>query len=121
MTIRRRSALRASKIGQLSPSSCKKQQVQALLALHETHAPVWGHDRAANDGRQLLHDCIGRGAHEKVEVKDTPSDTPLNAVLRQHHVHCIAVDQRNPMRLAACTLRRECSVNSVQDFCSNML
>jgi len=86
--------------------------VRALLALHETHAPVWGHDRFADDGGQLLHDCVGRGTHEEVEVKETTSDAPLYPVLRQNHVHGIAVDQSYAVSLAACT-----SCTNKIDYC----
>ena len=75
------------------------------LALHEPHAPVGGHDGAADDGGELLHDCVGRGAHEEVEVQQAAGDAPLHPVLRQDHVHGVAVQQRDPVRLAACTER----------------
>lgn len=78
------------------------QKEESLLAVHEAQTPVWRHDRAANDGSQLVENSIGSGAHQEVEVQHTTSYSPLHPCLCQHHIHGIAVEKQHTMCCAIC-------------------
>jgi hypothetical protein len=81
---------------------CHSARAGFALALHETQAPIGRHDRASNDGSELIKDSSRGGARHHIHINNASREAPLNPLGRDGHLHAVAIQHHDTMSLSIC-------------------